>query len=207
MNEGRSEWMCMFLMAMRGGMIPALAIRLRRQRQALLQTRHPRLPPSHLPHVKLPHSLPGESLCLQSLIWPSFQISPKPDLCSHKVSPALQNYKVTLDGIWHWAQAWHLGEGSSIDAPVAHTPTPCPAWQGTADAHCTEQPCLPVPAFPGEAAFCKPAGMLLTCMGAGLNPWEGGLIRAHPLSPASLKSRARKWLSRSLNWWVANSGF
>ena len=53
-----------------------------------------------------------------------------------------------------------------------------------------------MPANPGlprrEAASCKPAGMVLTHVGAGLNPRGGGLVRAQPLSPASLKSRARK---------------
>ena len=87
-------------MAMRGGVIPALATRLRRQRQALLQTWHPRLPPSHLPHVKLPRSQPPWGIPVSAFIdVTTIPDLPQPNLCSHQESPALQNYKVMSDGI------------------------------------------------------------------------------------------------------------
>lgn len=69
-------------------------------------------------------------------------------LCSQQANPALQNRKATSDGIRDWAQAWHLGVGSSMEAPW-HNPSSCRGWQGRAGVHWTEQPFLPARTFPG----------------------------------------------------------
>lgn len=57
-------------------MISALASRLSRKRQAGLWRQHPSAPSLLPPWVRLTHTGPRESLCLQALIPSSFQISP-----------------------------------------------------------------------------------------------------------------------------------
>lgn len=74
--------MCMFLMAMRGEMILAFAIRLPRQRQALLQTWTPGFIPPTSPTYNYHTAslgIPGSAVTDLTII-PDL---PQPDLCSH----------------------------------------------------------------------------------------------------------------------------
>lgn len=176
---------------MRGGMIPALATRLCRQKQALLQTRHPRLPPSHLPHVKLPRSQPPWGIPVPAVI----DLTIIPDLPpTRPLFPSSEPSSAELQG----EVGWHLTLSSGLALGRGYfyrgsRGTHSHSWAGESRRPLHR---VAMPASPGlptrEAASCKPAGMVLTHVGAGLNPRGGGLVRAQPLSPASLKSRARK---------------